>query len=143
MKTDAAVLWGREQDWKIEEIDLDPPRRHEVLVEWAAAGLCHSDEHLQSSEMGSEAGTGEPPRAGLFPMVGGHEGGGVVLEVGPDVDSLQPGDHVAASFFPICGRCTMCITGHSNLCDLGAATFAPGQISDGTVRTTSTASPSM
>ncbi len=58
MKTHAAVLWGREQDWKIEEIDLDPPRRHEVLVKWAAAGLCHSDEHLQSSEMGSEAGTG-------------------------------------------------------------------------------------
>jgi NDMA-dependent alcohol dehydrogenase len=96
--------------------------------------LCHSDEHLQSSEMGSEAGTGQPVRAGLFPMVGGHEGGGVVLEVGPDVTSLQPGDHVAASFFPICGRCRMCITGHSNLCDLGAATFLPGQISDGTVR---------
>ena len=83
MKTHAAVLWGREQDWQIEEIDLDPPKQHEVLVKWAAAGLCHSDEHLQSSEMGSEAGTDAPPRAGLFPMVGGHEGGGVVLEVGP------------------------------------------------------------
>ncbi|MGA3149868.1 MAG: alcohol dehydrogenase catalytic domain-containing protein, partial [Acidimicrobiales bacterium] len=137
MKTHAAVLWGREQDWKIEEIDLDPPGRHEVLVRWAAAGLCHSDEHLRSSDMGSEAGAPEgarAPRPGLFPMVGGHEGGGVVVEVGPEVTSLQPGDHVAASFFPICGRCRMCITGHSNLCDLGAATFAPGQISDGTVR---------
>ena len=134
MKTNAAVLWGREQDWRIEEIDLDPPRRHEVLVKWEAAGLCHSDEHLRSSDMGSEAGTGEPVRKGLFPMVGGHEGGGVVIEVGPEVTSLQAGDHVAASFFPICGRCKMCITGHSNLCDLGAATFAPGQISDGTVR---------
>jgi NDMA-dependent alcohol dehydrogenase len=134
MKTRAAVLWGREQDWKIEEIDLDPPKSHEVLVKWGAAGLCHSDEHLQSSEMGSEAGTDEPPRAGLFPMVGGHEGGGVVLEVGPDVSYLQPGDHVAASFFPVCGHCKMCITGHSNLCDLGAATFARGQISDGTIR---------
>ena len=134
MKTQAAILWGREQEWEVHEIDLDAPKQHEVLVKWEAAGLCHSDEHLQSSEMGSEAGTGAPPRAGLFPMVGGHEGGGVVLEVGPDVTSLQPGDHVAASFFPICGRCKMCITGHSNLCDLGAATFAPGQIADGTIR---------
>ncbi len=130
MKTHAAVLWGREQDWQIEEIDLDPPKSQEVLVKWAAAGLCHSDEHLRSSDMGS----GVQPRPGLFPMVGGHEGGGVVLEVGPDVRCLRPGDHVAASFFPICGRCKMCVTGHSNLCDLGAATFSPGQISDGTVR---------
>ena len=58
----------------------------------------------------------------------------MVEEVGPDVHTLGVGDHVAASFFPICGRCKMCITGHSNLCDLGAATFAPGQISDGAVR---------
>jgi NDMA-dependent alcohol dehydrogenase len=130
MKTLAAVLWGRGQDWQIEEIDLDPPRSQEVLVKWAAAGLCHSDEHIRSSDMGA----GDQPRPGLFPMVGGHEGGGVVLEVGPDVRTIRPGDHVAASFFPICGRCRMCITGHSNLCDLGAATFSPGQISDGTVR---------
>ena len=67
-------------------------------------------------------------------MVGGHEGGGVVLHVGPGVRSLEVGDHVAASFFPICGHCKMCTRGHSNLCDLGAATFSPGQISDGTVR---------
>ncbi len=135
MKTRAAVLWGRGEDWKIEEIDLDPPKSHEVLVKWAAAGLCHSDEHLRSSDMGSPPpAEGAPPKPALFPMVGGHEGGGVVLEVGPDVESVQPGDHVAASFFPICGRCKMCITGHSNLCDLGAATFAPGQISDGTAR---------
>jgi NDMA-dependent alcohol dehydrogenase len=132
MKTHAAVLWGRGEDWQIEEIDLDPPHPHEVLVQWAAAGLCHSDEHLRASDMGSDGSSG--PRPGLFPMVGGHEGGGVVLEVGPDVQSVEPGDHVAASFFPICGRCKMCTTGHSNLCDLGAATFAPGQISDGTAR---------
>ena len=135
MKTHAAVLWGRGEDWKIEEIDLDPPKSHEVLVQWAAAGLCHSDEHLRASDMGAPpAAEGAPPKPALFPMVGGHEGGGVVLEVGPDVHSVQPGDHVASSFFPICGRCKMCVTGHSNLCDLGAATFAPGQISDGTAR---------
>ena len=126
------MLWGREQDWKIDEIDLDPPRDHEVLVRWGAAGLCHSDQHLRETAMGT--GPESDADRHLFPMVGGHEGGGVVLEVGPGVTSLQPGDHVAASFFPICGRCKMCITGHTNLCDLGAATFALGQISDGTVR---------
>ena len=135
MKTQAAVLWGRGQDWRIEEIDLDPPKEHEVLVRWIAAGLCHSDEHLRSSDMGApedkSRAAGRPP---LFPMIGGHEGGGVVVEVGPGVTTLEPGDHVAASFFPACGRCTMCVTGHSNLCDLGAATFAVGQISDGTSR---------
>jgi NDMA-dependent alcohol dehydrogenase len=137
MKTRAAVLWGREQDWQIEEIDLDPPKAQEVLIKWGAAGLCHSDEHLRASDMGALATAPkvpEQPKPGLFPMVGGHEGGGVVVEVGPDVHGLTVGDHVAASFFPICGRCKMCVTGHSNLCDLGAATFLPGQISDGTVR---------
>ena len=137
MKTHAAVLFGRGQDWQIEEIDLDPPREQEVLVRWEAAGLCHSDEHLRGSDIGATEETKEVPQqavGGLFPIVGGHEGGGVVLEVGPGVRSVQPGDHVAASFFPICGHCKMCITGHSNLCDMGAATFLPGQISDGTMR---------
>jgi len=135
MKTNAAVLWGRNQDWKIEEIDLDPPKDQEVLVRWVAAGLCHSDEHIRSSDMGSpeevRRAAGLPP---LFPVIGGHEGGGVVLEVGPGVRHLRPGDHVAASFFPVCDHCKMCVTGHTNLCDLGAATFTVGQISDGTSR---------
>jgi len=137
MKTHAAILYGRRQDWQIEEIDLDPPKEQEVLVKWAAAGLCHSDQHLRSRDIGASGEAvevPEQPEPRLFPMVGGHEGGGVVLEVGRGVRSVEPGDHVAASFFPICGRCRMCITGHSNLCDLGAATFAPGQISDGTAR---------
>lgn len=135
MKTRAAVLWGRHRDWEICEIDLDPPAAHEVLVEWVAAGLCHSDQHLRMSDMGSDpAEDPDVPNPRLFPMVGGHEGGGVVVAVGPDVRSLEPGDHVAASFFPICGACKMCITGRTNLCDLGAATFVPGQIADGVVR---------
>lgn len=132
MRTRAAVLWGREQDWQVHEIELDPPRDHEVRVRWAAAGLCHSDEHLRDSAMG--LGAASDADRHLFPMVGGHEGAGVVVEVGPDVADLRPGDHVAASFVPSCGRCTMCLTGHTNLCDLGASTFALGQISDGTVR---------
>jgi NDMA-dependent alcohol dehydrogenase len=135
MKTRAAVLWGRGEDWRIEEIDLDPPKQHEVLVKWVVAGMCHSDEHLRASDMGApeadRQAAGRPP---LFPLIGGHEGGGIVLEVGAGVENLQVGDHVAASFFPVCGRCKMCVTGRSNLCDLGAATFAPGQISDGTSR---------
>ena len=67
-------------------------------------------------------------------MVGGHEGAASSSRSARACAASQPGDHVAASFFPICGRCKMCITGHTNLCDLGAATFSPGQISDGTVR---------
>jgi len=137
MKTHAAVLFGRGGDWQIEEIDLDPPRAQEVLVKWEAAGLCHSDQHLRGSDIGASGKSQEAPQqavGGLFPIVGGHEGGGVVIEVDPGVRSVEPGDHVAASFFPICGHCKMCITGHSNLCDMGAATFLPGQISDGTMR---------
>ena len=135
MKTVGAELWGGGEDWRIDGFELDPPRGQEVLVQWVAAGLCHSDEHLRSSDMGTpedvRRAKGLPS---LFPVIGGHEGGGIVLEVGPDVRTLAPGDHVAASFLPMCGRCHMCVTGHSNLCDLGAATFMPGQIGDGTSR---------
>jgi S-(hydroxymethyl)glutathione dehydrogenase/alcohol dehydrogenase len=74
---------------------------------------------------------GLPPS---FPIIGGHEGAGTVLEVGAGVTSLRPGDHIAASFIPACGRCRFCVTGHTNLCDLGAQVFGPGQIGDGTDR---------
>jgi NDMA-dependent alcohol dehydrogenase len=135
VKTRAAVLWGLGQDWKIEEIEVDPPKQGEVLVKWLAAGLCHSDEHLVTGDMvvpeDIRVAMGLPD---VFPLVGGHEGAGVVVEVGPGVTTLQPGDHVAASFIPACGRCRYCVTGHTNLCDLGASVFAPGQISDGTDR---------
>ena len=135
MKTRAAVTWGIGQEWKIEEIDLDPPKAGEVLVKMAAAGLCHSDEHVitgdmsVSHEMAIELGM--PP---MFPIIGGHEGAGVVVEVGPGVTTLQPGDHVSASFVPACGRCHYCSTGRQNLCDAGAGAFQRGQITDGTVR---------
>lgn len=135
MKTRAAVLWGVGQDWKIDEIDVDPPRTGEVLVKWQAAGLCHSDEHLVTGDLNPPeevlAARGAPSP---YPVIGGHEGAGVVVDTGPGVSTLQPGDHVAASFFPCCGRCRYCVTGHTNLCDLGAQTFARGQISDGTYR---------
>ena len=134
MKTHAAVLWGTHQDWKIEEIDLDPPKAGEVLVKWEAAGLCHSDEHLVTGDMVLPEETAKAYGLSQFPVIGGHEGAGVVLDVGPGVTLVAPGDHVAASFFPACGRCRWCVTGHSNLCDLGAQMFGVGQISDGTSR---------
>lgn len=126
MKTKAAVLWNRNEPWSVEEIDLDPPRTGEVLVKLAASGMCHSDEHLVTGDLAGV--TPEPP------LIGGHEGAGVVTEVGPGVFSLQPGDHVVFGFIPACGRCPSCASGHSNLCDMGALTATGMQISDGTAR---------
>jgi NDMA-dependent alcohol dehydrogenase len=135
METRAAVLWGTDQQWQIETIRIDPPRAGEVVVEWKVAGLCHSDEHLVTGDM-------VPPAEAmammgiesLFPMIGGHEGAGIVVEVGAGVTSLKPGDHVSASFVPSCGRCKSCSTGRQNLCDNGRGTFGGGMITDGTHR---------
>ncbi len=135
MKSRAAVLWGVNQEWKIEEIDIDPPKAGEVLVNWKAAGLCHSDEHLVTGDMVPPAEYW--PLMGIedfFPIIGGHEGAGVVVEVGPGVTSVAVGDHVSASFVPSCGRCRYCSTGRQNLCDAGAGTFVGGMITDGTHR---------
>ena len=123
MKTKAAVLWEINAPWSIEEIELDPPGPGEVLVKIAASGMCHSDEHLV---------TGDLPFA--LPIVGGHEGAGVVEQVGEGVSWLAPGDHVVFGFIPSCGRCPSCSTGHQNLCDLGALMGLGKQISDGTSR---------
>jgi len=135
MKTRAAVLWGVKEDWRIEEIDLDPPKAGEVLVKMAASGLCHSDEHLVTGDMSLPD---EQVRLlgipSLFPIIGGHEGAGVVVEVGPGVSLVERGDHVAASFVPACGHCRWCVGGRSSLCDLGSQALLPGQISDGTFR---------
>jgi NDMA-dependent alcohol dehydrogenase len=135
MKSRAAVLWGVGQEWKIEEVEVDPPKVGEVIVNWKVAGLCHSDEHLVTGDM-------VPPEEywplmgieNFFPILGGHEGAGIVIEVGPGVTSLAVGDHVSASFVPSCGRCKSCSTGHQNLCDNGAKTFVGGMITDGTHR---------
>ncbi len=123
MKTRAAILWEVGKDWSVEEIDLDPPKAGEVLVKLVASGLCHSDEHLV---------TGDIPAP--MPVIGGHEGAGVVEEVGPGVDWLVPGDHVIFGFIPACGRCPSCASGHENLCDLGMYLLEGKQISDHTSR---------
>jgi NDMA-dependent alcohol dehydrogenase len=133
MKCQAAVLYAVGQEWHCEELTVGSPATGEVLVQWKVAGLCHSDEHAVTGDM---VPTEDMLRAvgetTIFPMVGGHEGAGVVVETGPGVTSVQTGDHVAASFVPSCGRCRYCITGRQNLCDLGAATMAGGMITDGT-----------
>lgn len=135
MKSRAAVVHGTHQDWDVVEIDVDPPKAGEVIVEWRAAGLCHSDEHIVTGDM-------VPPEEAwpllgieeFFPMIGGHEGAGVVVEVGPGVRSVAVGDHVSASFVPSCGRCRFCSTGRQNLCDASGGTFLKGMITDGTSR---------
>ena len=121
MQTEAAVLWDREA-WSVEPIELDPPKEGEVLIKLAASGMCHSDEHLL---------TGDMPVP--LPVIGGHEGAGVVEEVGPGVTGLAPGDHVVLGFVPACGKCPPCATGHSNLCDVGGILMTGKQL-DGTVR---------
>ncbi len=120
MKTKAAILWEVNTPWSVEEIELDPPGPGEVLVKIAASGMCHSDEHLV---------TGDLPFG--LPIIGGHEGAGVVQDVGEGVSWLAPGDHVVFGFIPSCGRCVSCSTGHQNLCDLGALMGLGRQITDG------------
>ena len=125
MKTKAAILWETNKPWSVEEIELDPPKPGEVLVKLAASGLCHSDEHLV---------TGATPVE--FPVIGGHEGAGVVTKVGPGVSGLKEGDHVVTAFIPACGVCPPCSRGQQNLCDLGAHLLGGKAISDGTNRVT-------
>ena len=122
MKTKAAVLRDIGKDWEIVELDLDPPRDGEVLVRFAAAGLCHSDDHVRTGDI--------PVR---YPIVGGHEGAGTIEETGAGVSRIKPGDHVVCSFLPVCGHCRFCARGMTNLCDLGALLF-DNCLPDGTFR---------
>jgi len=104
VKTRAAVLHEQHSPWQIEEVDLKDPGPEEVLVRMAAAGLCHSDEHVVSGDIPAP-----------LPFVGGHEGAGVVERVGERVSGVSPGDHVVMSFIPSCGRCKYCASGRQNL----------------------------
>jgi alcohol dehydrogenase (nicotinoprotein) len=122
VKTRAAVLYDVGKEWEIVELELDPPKTNEVLVRFVASGLCHSDEHLRTGDI--------PVR---YPIVGGHEGAGIVEEVGEGVTRLKAGDHVVCSFLPVCGHCRFCSRGQTNLCDLGAL-FVDNCLPDGTFR---------
>lgn len=122
MKTKAAVLTEVGKPFELVELELDGPKDGEVLVRYVAAGLCHSDLHLRNGDFPSR-----------LPIIGGHEGAGVVEEVGAGVTKVRAGDHVLASFIPSCGNCRYCHTGHQNLCDLGEF-LLDGQLTDGTYR---------
>lgn len=123
MKSKAAVLYGEGQEFKLEEIEVDDPKDGEILVHLAATGLCHSDYHMVTGEFGPLH----------FPMIGGHEGAGVVEKIGPGVTKVKEGDHVLLTFIPACGQCAWCSKGKSFLCDRGANILAGPQL-DGTFR---------
>jgi NDMA-dependent alcohol dehydrogenase len=135
MKVRAAVCTGLEQPWTTEEIEIDDPHAHEVLVTMAYAGMCQSDEHLRSGSLAADEGTlAMMGLSSMFPVIGGHEGAGVVEAVGPEVNALAPGDHVAMSFIPACGVCHWCASGRQHLCDLGLYTLVGPMFSDFTWR---------
>jgi len=124
MKTIAAVAFEEKQALELCEIDIEGPRHGEVLVEIKASGVCHTDAFTLS---------GADPE-GLFPTVLGHEGAGVVVEVGEGVRSLQVGDHVIPLYIPECGNCSFCISQKTNLCQAIRATQGQGLMPDGSTR---------
>lgn len=123
--TKGALLWepGTNSGWSVEDIEIDPPKDGEVLVRLTASGMCHSDQHLDTGDIAID----------WAPILGGHEGAGVIEEIGPNVAGLKPGDHCVLQFLPTCGNCWFCVRGQTNLCDMTAnvlSGFAP----DGTHR---------
>ncbi|MGH9270844.1 MAG: NDMA-dependent alcohol dehydrogenase [Ilumatobacteraceae bacterium] len=134
MKMKAAVLWEPNTDWSVEEVDLDPPKAGEALVQLVGSGLCHSDEHVLTGDLVVPEETATEMGIQQFPLIGGHEGAGTVVDVGPGVTELAAGDHVVFGFIPSCGKCPMCSIGRQNLCDLGAYLLAGRQITDFTAR---------
>ncbi|GAC1445634.1 MAG: NDMA-dependent alcohol dehydrogenase [Mycobacteriales bacterium] len=134
MKTRAAILWEPHTDWSVEDIELDPPKKGEVLVKLAASGLCHSDEHMVTGDMALPADIAELMGISQFPVIGGHEGAGEIVEVGEGVTDLVVGDHVVFSFIPSCGKCPSCRRGQAQLCDLGAFLLGGRQFTDQTAR---------
>lgn len=116
MQTRAALLFDQSGEWRVADVELEPPRQGELLIHMAAAGMCHSDDHIATGDLPV------PPEA--FPMAGGHEGAGIVEEVGPNTPGWQVGDHVVLSFLPACGLCRWCASGMQNLCDNGAGVLA-------------------
>lgn len=120
----AAVLREPGRPVSLETVLLEPPRRGEVLVRVAAAGVCHSDVHLVDGRLGP----------GRWPMVLGHEGAGVVSALGPEVEGLAIGDHVAFCFVPACGSCGACRAGRRTLCETAGKFGVAGVLMDGTSR---------
>src|ERR1043165_281983 len=124
MKTKAAVAYKAGQPLVIEEVELQGPKDGEVLVEIRATGVCHTDEFTRSG--------GDPE--GLFPVIFGHEGAGVVVDVGRGVTSVAKGDHVIPLYTPECRACKSCLSRKTNLCTAIRATQGKGVMPDGTSR---------
>lgn len=124
IKSKAAVAWGPKQPLSIEEVDVMLPKAGEVLVKIVATGVCHTDAFTLS---------GEDPE-GIFPAILGHEGGGIVEQVGEGVSSVAVGDHVIPLYTPECGECKFCQSGKTNLCQKIRSTQGKGLMPDGTTR---------
>ena len=124
MKTRAAIAWAAGKPLEVVDVDLDGPKAGEVLVEIKATGICHTDEFTRS---------GADPE-GLFPVIFGHEGAGVVVDVGPGVKSLKKGDHVIPLYTPECRECKSCTSRKTNLCTSIRATQGKGVMPDGSSR---------
>ncbi|AMA08638.1 S-(hydroxymethyl)glutathione dehydrogenase/class III alcohol dehydrogenase [Picosynechococcus sp. PCC 73109] len=124
MDVKAAIAYAAKEPLKVETVQLEPPKAGEVLVEIKATGVCHTDAYTLS---------GADPE-GLFPAILGHEGAGVVVEVGPDVKSLKPGDHVIPLYVPECRECEYCLSFKTNLCQAIRLTQGRGVMPDGTGR---------
>ncbi|UTV27134.1 S-(hydroxymethyl)glutathione dehydrogenase/class III alcohol dehydrogenase [Photobacterium atrarenae] len=124
IKSKAAIAWGPNQPLSIEEVDVMPPKAGEVLVRIIATGVCHTDAFTLS---------GDDPE-GIFPAILGHEGGGIVEQVGEGVTSVQVGDHVIPLYTPECGECKFCQSGKTNLCQKIRETQGKGLMPDGTTR---------
>ncbi|KAL8823255.1 MAG: hypothetical protein Q9191_006029 [Dirinaria sp. TL-2023a] len=120
----AAVAWEAGKDLSIEDIEVAPPKAHEVRIEIYYTGVCHTDAYTLS---------GKDPE-GAFPIVLGHEGAGIVESIGPDVTTVKPGDNVVALYTPECGECKFCASGKTNLCGKIRATQGKGVMPDGTSR---------
>src|SRR5512141_1442101 len=124
MKTRAAVCYEAGKPLVIETVDLDGPQAGEVLIEIKATGICHTDEFTRS---------GADPE-GLFPVIFGHEGAGIVVDVGAGVKSLKKGDHVIPLYTPECRECDYCTSGKTNLCQSIRGTQGRGLMPDGSSR---------
>jgi len=124
MKVQAAIAFAPGEPLRIETVDLEGPRAGEVLVELKATGVCHTDDFTRS---------GADPE-GLFPAILGHEGAGVVVDVGPGVTSVRKGDHVIPLYTPECRQCEYCLNPKTNLCQAIRATQGQGLMPDGTSR---------
>src|SRR6202030_505308 len=124
MKTKAAIAHAAGRPLEVVTVDLDGPKAGEVLVEIRASGVCHTDEFTRS---------GADPE-GLFPVIFGHEGAGIVVDVEPGVTSLRKGDHVIPLYTPECRQCKSCLSRKTNLCTAIRATQGKGVMPDGTSR---------